>query len=117
MNLNEVISISVILIFAIVATHYAKPWELPSNKGEKIRRSLVIGIFTSLGACASILALGIDIKGGIDIVNFISAYANLLLCFGLPFGFPAALGYYISYRQLGWLLQQRNKIGNLKEKK
>jgi len=82
-----------------------------------MRRSLVVGIFTGLGVSASILALGIDIKGGIVIVNFISAYANLLLCLGLPFGFLAALGYYISYRQLGWLIQQRNKIGKPKEKK
>lgn len=117
MQLNVVISISIIIIFVLVALPYAKPWELPSTKDEKIRRSLVVGIFTSLGASASILALGINIKSGIVIVNFISEYANLLLCFGLPFGFLAALGYYISYRQLGWLLLQRNKIRKLKEKK
>ena len=111
MNINVILTWGVILLLCLIAIILARPWELPENRLYRWMRSLIVGLMTSLVVCLGIISIGLENQGGtINIGFFLSIFGNLFLCFGLPMGIIATIGYYFSYRQLGWLQKQRGKI-------
>ena len=67
MSLRIFISLSIIIIVGLIGILLAKPWELPETRIEKWKRSITIGLFSSLAMAIGLISYSLFDTNGKDL--------------------------------------------------
>ncbi len=110
MDNRIILALLAVLALGFIGMIIIKPWVVPKNIPGKWKRSLVVGFFTSLAVLISMIILGWNNENIYIGSNFFRTVGGLFICLGLPVGVIATIGFYISYRQLEWLLKKKDEI-------
>ncbi len=110
MSIKIYIAILVLIIISVLVTRITKPWELPSTKAEKLKRSLFNGLFTSFAVFIIFFILGWQNGNEKNSFEKLQGWIGIYFCMGVPAGILSFFGYFIGYKQLSWLTKKKNNL-------